>query len=314
MVKDADGNRWFCVQPSTEGAEYGWYCYYSYFVTFDQNAVQKMDAPNSDLIPGDHLGMQMLFDLDIMYHNYITSPTGALAQYVENIQTYAGIDLDELFGLRDSTVTHGQNANPSRELNTFLSIYVDHGRVLRAIGDYTTDQAQACSWKFYTKYTNSDTDMQLSDLQDQNRINQYNKDPWALCSWYNWRTNTEITANTGYRTSVENFNTNTPSTHFAYKKGQSVYKGNAPANMYREPLYFMRVHRVRDRGAFRNTFEDDTPFTVVKLARESMGPDASEDKRNIVIDALFGTYDTHRDKIYLDGQVYSSYLMDNYAK
>ena len=305
VVADNQGGKWFCVLPSgyqQAGAE----CLdnYAYFISYDEKAVgsELQNVPSSkDLL------MQMTFCLEQTFHSLISGSGGAWAPRVKNIKDYAGVTLNEIFCVRDSTVTHKGNSAPSVEKNSFIStIYRENGQlyVLRTIGDYTRDQVAGgrdFSWDFwsrYTKTTPSERKMLLSDLADQSIINQYNEDAWVGRKWFNPETGTEVSTNTGVRTQPEAV---TPLSHFIYRQGTTgPWVGLGVANMYREPLYAFAVKRVKDQGRPSTAFEDGTPFTPVKLMQE-YGGRYEEDEFNNAVTTIANGYTGYLSGMRFDG-------------
>ena len=313
VVKDDKGNKWFCVQPSgyqwIDDPEKEHTDDYAYFISYDRGAV----GSNLENIPtSKDLVMQMLFCLEIGVHNGI-SKGNIFDQGAQNIKKYADVTLTEIVGIRDTTVKHQGATKPAMELNSYVNtLYRENGQlyVFRCVGDYTRDQvsdgSREWSWDFWTRYTKttpSERKMLLSDLADQNIINQYNEDLWVNCSWYDITTMQEkVTDNMGLRKQTEAI---TPLSRFIYQKGVSPWTTQAPANMYREPLYAFAVKRVKDMGKKSDTFEDGTKLEHVKLMKH-VDPkfalkDASLDMRTI--GQTYISYINY--SIRVDGQFYS---------
>ncbi len=307
VVTDPQGNKWFCVQPSGYKSYYDYLDNYAYFISFDEKAV----GSNLENIPSTkNMALQVMYDLGILYHNSIISnPLAATWGKIEtNIKVYAGIDLFEMYAARDSTVTHRGDSEPSQEINDFMNtFYRENGQlhIIRSVGDYTHDQAsrgREFKWYFWTRYSKTpERKMLLSDLADQNIINQYNEDPWVRNSWYNLSTHQKVYTNIGPRTQPEPI---TPLTRFIYKPGLTAMAGNAPANMYREPIYAFAVKRARDEGRAAQTFEDNTLITPVRLMKEVSDQFTDEDPITELM-GLCNTYTTYiNNNIYLDDTLY----------
>ena len=305
VLTDPQGNKWFCIQPSGYQSVYDGLDNYAYFISFDQKAV----GANLENIPSSkNLAIQMLFDLEVIYHNVQANPTGNYNKTIQNIKTYTGVNLMELLASRDSTVTHARDNEPSREINSFLStLYRENNQlcIARLIGDYTHDQpdgGREWSWYIWTRYSKKpERKMLLNDLADQNIINSYNEDPWMSRSWYDPTTKQTSYANTGVRTQTEAI---TPLSRFIYQPGRSAFAGTAPANMYREPLYAFTVKRVRDEGKYNTEFEDGTKFFHTRLMKEIAETYIDdEDVGDLTITA--GTYQSYSTgTIYVDEEHY----------
>ena len=303
VVKDEQGNRWFCIQPSGYKQDVDFLKNYAYFVSFDEGAVGK----NLEHIPSSKkLIMQMLYDMDVLRHNLINKG-GSWPRLSTNTKDYAGIDIEELLPLRDSTVTHAKYGTKDRELNDFLSVLYrenDQLHVFRFIADYVHDDSDGGRvWKYFysTNYSKGPTrPMLLSDLANQEIINQYNEDPWVRNTWYISSTKQKVYTNMGPRTQPEPI---TPLTRFIYKLGYSALDGSAPANMYREPLYAFAVKRVSDTGTRPTTFEDGTKIYPVRLMKE-VSDSYYEDEPNAELDAICTTYRLYGNtQFYLDNEL-----------
>ena len=291
VVIDNQKNKWFCVLPSGYKQK-DWVDDYAYFVSYDEKAVgtELQHVPSSK-----NLVMQMTFCMECAYHNAISSPNNSWQTRLQLVKDYAGVTFNEIFGLRDSTVTHKGNKDPSLERNSFISgIYRENGQlyVLRTVGDYTRDQVNGgreWSWDFWTRYTKttpSERKMLLSDLADQNIINQYNDDVWVARKWYNAVTEKQVSTNTGPRTQPEAV---TPLSHFIYRQGTGPWLGQGVANMYREPLYAFAVKRVKDQGKCNTVFEDGTQFQIVSQVMDYLEPERDDDFSN-ALETIANTY------------------------
>lgn len=273
VVADSENNRWFCILPSGHGSGRTEIGEYAYFISYDAKAVgaELQNIPSSK-----ELAMQVTFCLENLFHNTLAGDKkGGWYNRVQNIQDFGGVMFSEIVGCRDSIVTHKGNIAPSEEKISFIStIYRENGQlyVLRTVGDYTQDQESGgrdWCWDFWTRYTRttpSERKMLLSDLADQNIINQYNEDKWVRCKWYNTVTKEKVSVNTGVRTEPEEV---TPRSLFIYHQGYyGSWMGYGPSNMYREPLYAFAVKRVKDLGKRATTFEDGTPLRSIRLTME----------------------------------------------
>ncbi len=284
----------------------------AYFVSFDEGAVGK----NLEHIPSSkNLAIQMLFDLDILCHNTTGGKGGSWNLIRSNIKDFAGIDVHDLVAQRDSTVHHKAYTEPDQEIDDFLSALYrenDQLKVLRLIGDYTHDQpdgGREWGYYFWTNYSKTPArTMLLSDLANQDIINQYNEDPWVHNTWYIESTKQKVYTNIGPRTQPEPL---TPLTRFIYKQGYSASNGTAPANMYREPLYAFAVKRVTDTGTLATAFNDGTKITPVGLMKDVSETSFGEDIVNSEASIIGGTYTSYIDQtIYLNNEFYH-FGMDN---
>ena len=306
VVTDLQGNKWFCIQPSGYKGDYDFLEDYAYFVSFDQGAV----GTNFENIPtSKNLAIQVLFDMSLVYRNKQLVKGGAWDLIESNIKNYAGLSIMELFAARDSTVKHRGDREPVQEINEFLStFYRENGQlcILRAVGDFTHDQASGLrewSWYYWTNYSKDpERKMLLSDLADQSIINAYNEDPWVHNTWYDPNTKQKVNTNIGPRTQPEPI---TPLTRFIYQQGHTAMAGTAPTNMYREPLYAFAVKRVKDEGAAAQTFEDNTRFMPVRLMNEVMPDMAALDQLTPELMTMANTYQGYSNQsIYLNNGLF----------
>ena len=307
VVIDERGNKWICVQPSGYQKENNLLGDYAYFVSFDQGAV----GTNLENIPtSKNLLLQIMFDMGIVYHNNLIGDglIGYWGRIATNMKNYGGVDINELYAARDSTVTHRNDNTPSQEINDFLNLlYREDGQIciMRGIGDYTHDQVNGgreWSWYFWSRYTKTpERKMFLSDLADQNMINTYKEDPWVYNTWYDNKTKQKVRTNMGPRTQTEAI---TPLTRFIYQPGRTAMAGTAPANMYREPICAVAVKRVMDRGAAKDKFEDNTKFFPVRLMKE-VGEAFRDDEMITELETMVVTYMGYvQQTMFVDGEHY----------
>lgn len=301
MVKDGQGNRWFCVQPSTFGSpEVNEDTQYAYFISFDQGAV----GTNLENVPNNmDLTAQMLCNLSAFYHNWsivANSPNSIIVFRANNIRDNADVVLSELLAQRDTlhqTVNDGMQHILCNFTSALFRNPLDNELIiLRLIADHTKSQANGgrdFGYSFWYGYEDApQTLMRLSDLADKSMISQHAASPWVTLPWRDPVANQTSTDNTGKRTTVEAVK---PLSRFIYQAGRHVSKGNAPANMYREPLIAFAVKRVKDQGKVNYFFEDRTRLTHVSL----MAPysfELSEDAFNPVLNLAVNPY-----PIYLEG-------------
>ena len=306
IVKDAEGNRWVCVQPSAHGDnELFKEQPYSYFISFEEDAVSSLllNIPRSK-----ELTAQVLFCLEQLFHNYTLyydNPATDANEIVKNMRDNLDVNLAELLANRDTLHIYSNTDKAESVPCSFGSaLYRDANGdlcVLRLVGDYTIEQGNGgrdWSWYFYANYNNSNSVMKLNDLLDNSIIAANNRDKWVSLPWYNILTQERITANTGPRTTTENVQN---LSRFIYENGRSVLEGTAPANMYREPIIAFAVKRVRDTGAKATEFEDKVAFTEYKMMKD-MDEDFLEDDYNCT-SRMSTVYNTvNSDRIFLEGK------------
>ena len=304
VVKDNEGNRWFCIQTSSSGNDmYSEIKPYAYFISLDEGAVGK----NLENIPSNKdLAAQMLFNMEVVYHNLIlargvNTQGSSTSKQIKHLQDNTGIEMTDLFGVRDTLHAFRNDKEAHNLQNTFIStFYRDNNNqlcVLRLIGDYTAEQpggGRDWSWQFWDRYSQGKSrTMTLNDLADQNIVNTYNKDTWVNLVWNDWVNKQKISTNIGPRTQVEEIS---PLSRFIYQKGRNAIAGTVPANMYREPIIPFAVKRVFDEGRFSEAFEDGTAFTHVSLLQTALdGLDADEETAFIA--ATLGAYVTYAGKL-----------------
>ena len=251
----------------------------------------------------------MLFSLGSLMHNYAAQGKRSI-DIVKNIKDYAGVNINEIVGLRDTL--HKHTTFESLEKNDFCStLYREDGQlyVLRHFGDYTIEfngqrEWDRQFWTYYSKTEPAKRKMLLSDLADQNIINQYNQDKWVHLTWYDQANLKSQNTNTGVRTQTEPI---TPLSRFTYQMGYAFpWDTKTPSNMYREPIYVFAVKRIEDLGSRRDTFEDGTSFEPVRMMKD-VNPDIYGD--DITNYDLGLTVDFYKQSINignltLDGQSY----------
>ena len=275
VLLDKTGNRWICVQiPPYEmdkdrfpGMNFD----YAYFISYDRAAV----GDQLRNVPKRELAMQMLFSLEILYHDvsmswYSTGSPNTTAR--DNIKRYADVDLNEIIALRD-TVHVFRNIAPGEVINSYASTVFKNtsGRlsVLRLVADYTAEDdelGRMWTWHFYDTYSKDlRTQMLLSDLSDQNKVNAFNQDVWVRLPWVDvlqQRLSAVTTATTGPRTDTENL---ADLNRLIYQRGRSFLNANeqgelVPFDMYRDPLVPFAVKRLKDTKKPLEKFEDGTAF------------------------------------------------------
>lgn len=299
VVEDENGVRWFCIQPSTYGnvaMQHQVPCNYSYFISLDRKAVGEN---LENIARPRNLAMQMLYDMESVFHAALNQHFYEGRQQgmiYHNIKGYAGVDLAEVFGVRDSVVV--RKTNNDRELNDFVStLFRDTDRamcVLRFCVDYTKSNAseiREVEWRASTHYSKDwQRRMVLTDLTDQAVVDAFSDDPWVYGSWWEPFQGKKILTNTGRRTATEPI---MPLSRFFYKPGEWFpWKNMAPTNMYREPIVVFAVKVVKDEGKYVSKFSDGTGFLPVKLMAEVSDDLFLEDASISSVMTEYSTYST----------------------
>ncbi len=306
VVQDAQGTKWFCVQPSGHGFTddlSGDLSDYAYFVSYRNTAVGKNLV---NITTNKDLAMQMMFCMESLFHNAI----GGGVKYekmVNNIKQEGKHTLSEIIGIRDSVVERPVSGRET-ERNSFIStIYRKNNElyVLRLVGDYTLssqDGRREYGWKFWTGYTKDPArEMLLADLGDTLIIRQYNEDPWVRCIWWDYETKSTVA-----RDNPLKFDQNVKElANFVYYQGICQAWSGCPKNMYREPLYAFAVKRVKDEGRLVKVFEDGTNFEIVRMMKEIDNLYGNDDTSN-ALTSLYRAYKSSLDKyIMLNGEKYA---------
>ena len=299
IVKDANGNRWMCVQPSGFGDTARFKKEpYSYFISFEKKPVVGVGI-NTDVPVSRNLAAQVLFSLSTLYQNYVpkmNDKTAVSYQIVQNMRDNLDVELSELIVKRDTLhkfkgKTEGESV-PCSFVSTLYRDLANNLWVLRLVGDYTKDEAgggRDMSWYYYMNYTDTTTPMRLSHLGDSACVMNYNKDKWVYQPWFDIATSKRVTHtnkkgkeeyyNAGPRTYVMG-NYNIAIEQLIYKRGESVLTSLVqPANMYREPLILFAVKRVRDNGVKATSFDDGIEFSEFKMMKEIDEDFADDDPR-----------------------------------
>ncbi|MBR4898022.1 MAG: hypothetical protein IKZ48_04470 [Prevotella sp.] len=320
IVKDANGNRWMCVQPSGYGdADRFKKEPYSYFISFEKKPIEGSLLVTN--VPATkNLAAQVLFSLSLLYQNYVPKMNDKSAvsyQIVQNMRDNLGVELSELIVKRDTLHTFkGKTVGESVPCSFVSALYRDADNnllVLRLVGDYTKEQASGgrdMSWYFYTNYTNTTTPMLLNHLGDSAYVNnKYNEDKWVYQPWFDIATSKIVTYTTK-NGKVEYYNAgprtyvmgayNLEINQLIYKRGESVLTSLVqPANMYREPLILFAVKRVRDNGVKATSFDDGIEFSEYKMMKEIDDDFADDDPR--VTNRISDTYQQYSpDRIFLE--------------
>ena len=305
VVKDNDGNRWVCFlerkvnHPDSK---------YAYFVSFDQKTLGKNLTTKYSNLPSKNLAMQMLFCMEVLYHNHISSNyLTAHSKAVKSLRDNAGVDLSEIIAIRDTMHTW-PDKDTGRVLVDFVStLYYDTDGtlcVLRLIGDYTASQpgngGRDWSWRFFDSYTHelstAPKRMEVSDLADLSCIMAYNKDRWVSLPWWDAPTKTE-TSSPGYLQTMQDIDLY----RFVYKANRSWKEGTAPMNMYREPIVVFAVKRVKDDGSEIMFFDDGTPFKRVHLMTDE-DPDLFDEA--YLSGVTWDVYDQYHHQMFLNDKLY----------
>ena len=155
VVKDEQGNRWFCIA----GSPYGPYAHgndhYARFITFDFNGINTSGNTVDGLPTADEaidlaLHMQIFINqlMQISDVNYQYNPTTSnpkLGRILEHIKQFAGVNLDAKLVTADSTFTftdRNNNTFDSRSRSPIWNIAYNDGNntkqaILRVIYDNT---------------------------------------------------------------------------------------------------------------------------------------------------------------------------------
>ena len=304
VVKDNEGNRWFCIQNSAYGNDmYSSIKPFAYFISLDEGAVGEN---LENITSNKDLAAQMLFNMEVIYHNLqvsrgVNNPGSSTSKQLKHLQDNTGIEMTDLFGVRDTLHKFRSDKEANVLQNNFIStFYRDKNNqlcVLRLIGDYTAEQpggGRDWSWQFWDRYSQGKSrTMTLNDLADQDIVNTYNKDTWVNLVWNDWVNNKKISTNIGPRTQVEKIS---PLSRFIYQKGRTAPAGTVPANMYREPIIPFAVKRVFDEGRSSKTFDDGTAFTHVSLLQTAL-EDFDVDEEPTFTPATLGAYLTYAGKL-----------------
>jgi hypothetical protein len=324
IVKDENDNLWVCVQPSAHhNADLFKEQPYSYFVSFDLMALggaQLVFLPTSK-----ELTAQILFSLEVLFHNYqkhVNNPISEYHKRVQHINEKLQLKLGDLIAVRDTLHKYSNTEQAAYVECSFVSAIYREGnelRVLRLIGDYTVEQANGVrdwSWKFYTNYSNSNTPMRFEDLGDPDMISSYNKDKWVTLPWHDIYTKSRTTDNTGPRTATMPVQEDDRYAFYLVSGRNDQYKDIFPANltmptnMYREPLIAFAVHRVWDAGVKSTRFEDSNEtFTEYSMMKDT-NPSFAEDETGAtsLISDVYIKYCL--DDIFLNGEKWQ-FRMDN---
>ena len=278
VVKDQDGNRWFCIQPSAFGTDISEEKNnYAYFVSYDRKAI------GSDLkgIPtSKELAAQILYNLSSGYNIGMTvlkANDSSFKKAIENIQKHTGVYWMNLIAARDTlfeTSHFGMQTIPCMFGSTLYRDADGNLCVLRLILDMTKESKagnREFSWCFWDSYTaDPKRIMKYSDLSDPEVISAYADDIWVKLPWYNPVTDEEITDFTG-KLQPDEENTFGPEMCIYNETFHSLYttlNKMIPKNMYREPLIAFAVKRVKDTGYQDYAFEDGTRYNHVSLEKD----------------------------------------------
>ncbi len=318
VLLDKKGCRWICVQgiPTLSNknllTDYDKY-QYAYFVSFDRDAV----GDKLKNVPKKQLAMQMLFDMEIHFHDALYSwnkDTDKRNMVLKNIKKYADVAMEEIVALRDTVHFFSGIGKEFLITNDYLStVYKDtDGKlcVLRLIGDYAKEQGPETSqqgkrdfaWYFYDAYSKDLTKrMLLSDLADQNKVNTYaSQDVWVNLPWGDINAPefpAISTVTTGPRNDTEEL---TDLNRLIYQAGRSYYDGTVPFDMYRDPLVPFAVKRIKDTKEPAFAFDDNTPFFNWSRIYNVNHNDFNEDYQ--YENTLYNMYEGPSDKEWLNNK------------
>ena len=286
VVKDADGDKWICVQPSDPTEAFGEK--YSYFISFDKVHTSSLDA-----LPSKNLAAQIMFNMVHLYDNYRSyiinnnqSIVGEQAKLsLENMVANANYSFKESVAERDSIYGRGYFVN---------AIYKDtDGKpyILRLVVDHTEkagfldNEYYYLFQEYYSDKKMSDKKMEPMDVNSQETINQYNKNSWVLRPFKvvdGSKKNFTTYATHGYLSTAQN---NVGYNYYYYAPGKPFWSYKNTTNLYREPVMFFNVKRVVDTGVRPTSFEDGTAMTFDKVlsSREKKVPYGSDWKNTLYI-------------------------------
>lgn len=278
VVKDVEGARWFCVQPSTFGSDFSAAENdYAYFVSYDSKAIGSYDLEN---IPASkELAAQMLFSLSAWYHiGTGAMETSPFQKNVANVKNNTDVYWYDLFASRDTvfqTTHHGEQTIRCVFGSTLYRDTDGKLGVLRVIIDCTKEQKDGgrdFAWSFWDSYTADPTrTMMYDDLADSEIIRKYADDRWVKLPWFDPVTDKEVTKAVGKRQPDETNDWGLSTLIYnatLHKLYTDLNRIGAVTNMYREPLIPFAVKRVKDTGAPASSFEDGTRFNHVSLSQD----------------------------------------------
>ena len=296
VVKDVDGKRWLCVQPSDPTEAFG--DKYSYFISFD-----KVRDGSLENLPSKKLAAQVMFNMAYIYDNYrnyyINDDKSSLGEQAvlsfKNMLSTANYSFKETVAERDSIYGRGYFVN---------AMYKgDDGKpyILRLVVDHTEKaNFDDNAWyylfqEYYSDEEMSNKKIEPMDINNQDVINEYSKNRWVLRPFMvisESKKNFTQFNSRGYVTTAQN---NVGYNYYYYSPGKPFWDHKNTTNIYREPVMFFNVKRVMDNGVRPTNFEDGSPMYYDKvLSSKTKNATYGPEWRN----TLYVTYNEMKDNCF----------------
>ena len=232
-----------------------------------------------------------------------------------NIKEYAGLDQRKIFQLLVP-----QDGHPRHHTHAFSVPYRIPGMMaqqplLRCIinNQAVSGMPQFYFWTHYPQTPDNQTQkvtqfgvdlITLSDLGDQNMVNKYAKDAYAVCAV---STMTDPSSNESVpraiRSSTDPDSRNIPLYYYEMQKWNNLtYK----TDMWNAPIFFFRYTRVKDRGdlSFSPQTVDGHTLTLEHARPWTGGNFSNEDEAYRIISSCQASIWDNMANVFVDGQAY----------
>ena len=243
---DELGSRWFCFMQSgnnTNNNDALLNAPFSYFITFDN----IIDEQNDDIdleIATEGVIPKVMLPILTFINNYSFEQSRQRRIIYNNIKDNTGVDLMKMALIRDTVVTESDTQQQSLRgaictSVAFLNEDKSQWQLMRIIQNGAYDLRHDRQWYYFfnTKYENSEEPILLSDIANQEKVNRYAPDRWAVLPLHG--TEQRLACRTqadGRATNYKN-----------YFWDDGIPQTDA-TSMWNEPVLIFRVARVYDRG------------------------------------------------------------------
>ena len=244
---DEQGSRWFCLLNAGGNAmndtESLLNAPYSYFVTFD-NIIDGNGNVDKDIVQETTLP-KLMVPLHHFFANYKNQPLSPLySVFAQNIKENTGVDILKMAIQVDTLITiQGTEKTDLRPCYcTAVAYRKDNSNdwsLMRIITDGAYDKTGNRQWHnfFYTKYENTDVPILLKDIANQEKVDRYAPDRWAVLPL------NKTEQRRDYRRAADERATNIR--NYLWIDGQQATDATS---MWNEPILVFRVTQVYDRG------------------------------------------------------------------
>ena len=291
-----DGSRWFCFWPA--GTKNSGKSSYAYFATFD-GITTSSDLTRATNVPNRELAIRATYALQVACHQL----NKLYVRQAVNIRMNCGVNLETLFpviwtgDVRTQAVLGCVAYDPgigseNLEGQPLLRVILDqqwhtyNNNIINVWAHYPVNPNETAY--IQTDFTN--VPILLSDLYSQDMVDKYAKDAYAIAPISSLFGGDNATPRS-IRTQAEPGRFSIKVTDYFYEVVKWT-AGEYKKSMWNEPVLFLRVAKVYDRGMLdHSTKTTDGQELTLKSRTDWWNADVEEDMWYDDNSSIHGTYD-----------------------